>query len=75
MGDLMEIVVFLSYENEDPKALGEALVDALDIEPIAAGVDTLTGAVTLRFYYESRRAETIRAWLTAQEAAFELTYH
>ena len=58
-----EIVVYLSYDNDDPRALAEALVEALDTAPIAAGQNPLSRGVELRFHYSADLLKSIQTWL------------
>lgn len=72
MAEPTEILVFLSYENDDPRALAETLTRELGLRPIAAGVDALTGGVELRFYYQAARVDLLRDWLARRGALFSV---
>lgn len=73
--DKREIVVYLSYDNDDPRALAEALVEALDVSPIAAGQNPLSRGVELRFHYSADLLNEIHAWLAETRPSYDLNFY
>ena len=70
-----EIAVYLSYDNPDPRALAEALVDALEIAPLAAGQNPLSRGVELRFHYSADLLEKIHVWLAETQPAHDVNFY
>lgn len=70
-----EIVVYLSYDNDDPRALAEALVEALDVSPIAAGQNPLSRGVELRFHYSADLLEKIHDWLASAKPSHDINFY
>ena len=68
-----EILVFVSYENEEPAAqLARQLVDALGVTCLASGIDALTGGAEVRFHYHPSTLEAVRTYLDAHHILYDL---
>ncbi|WP_309718276.1 hypothetical protein [Armatimonas sp.] len=72
---LKEIVVFLSYENEErPRQLAEAMLTELKLPYLALGVDALTSGCELRLYYHKETLASVRAYLDRHQILHDITY-
>ena len=70
-----EIVLYLSYDNDDPRALAETLVEALDVSPIAAGQNPLSRGVELRFHYSADLLGKIQSWLAETKPSHDINFY
>jgi hypothetical protein len=67
-----QFTLYLSYENDDPRALAEALVESLDDEPLTVGQNPLSGGVELRFHYHEGLVQRIENYLTLKRAVWDV---
>jgi hypothetical protein len=70
-----QFTIYISYENEDPRALAEGLVAVLEDEPISVGQNPLSGGVELRFHYFPGLRQRIENWLTLKRAVWDINVY
>lgn len=73
--DAREMVVFVSYENAgSPQQIAREMIEALQIERPAIGVDLFTGGCEVRIGYDETRLRAIRAWLTQRAIVHDINF-
>jgi hypothetical protein len=70
-----QFTLHLSYENADPHALAEALLEFLDDVPLSAAQNPLSGGVELRFHFNEGLVRRIENWLTLKKAVWDIDRH
>lgn len=70
-----EVVVYLPASDvQVPEMVADALRAAFPLGRAVRGVDLLTGAVEMRFYYDATVLAHLRAWLDQSGASYDISY-
>ena len=68
-----ELLIFLSYDNDEPAAvLAERLREDLGLTPLGLGVDALSGAAELRVCYHPKTVDAVRTYLDRHRLLYDL---
>jgi hypothetical protein len=67
-----ELLVFLSYANDDPQALAKEMIAALHLPYISVGVDAMTGSVEMRLHFLEETKNEVTHWLNTRCADYTI---
>lgn len=68
-----EILVFVSYENDEPaERLAYRLLAQLGLERVAVGIDALTGGAELRLHYHPKTLEDVCTYLESRRIRHDI---